>query len=149
MSAPTPTAADIINRLGLRPHPEGGHYAETYRHTPDGGGRGDCTTIYYLLAAGERSHWHRVDAVEVWNYHAGAPLRLCIAAGDECTEVILGPDVAAGQRPQAVVPAHGWQAAEPLGAWTLAGCVVAPAFEFAGFEMAPPGWSPPGWARKE
>jgi predicted cupin superfamily sugar epimerase len=137
-----PTATDIITRLGLRPHPEGGHYAETYRHTTDDGGRGACTSIYYLLAAGERSHWHRVDAVEVWNFHGGDPLRLRIADGDGVRDITLGGDVAAGQLPQAVVPPHAWQAAEPLGAWTLVGCVVAPAFEFAGFEMAPPGWSP-------
>lgn len=136
------TPQDIIDRLGLRPHPEGGHYVETYRHMPQDGGRGACTAIYYLLARGERSHWHRVDAVEVWNYHGGDPLRLRISEGGVTREVVLGADLAAGQHPQAVVPAHAWQAAEPLGAWSLVGCIVAPAFEFAGFEMAPPGWSP-------
>lgn len=135
-------AADIIDRLGLRPHPEGGHYAETYRHLPDGGDRGACTAIYYLLARGERSHWHRVDAVEVWNFHAGDPLRLRIHEAGVTREVVLGPDIAAGQLPQVVVPPHAWQAAEPLGEWGLVGCIVAPAFEFAGFEMAPPGWTP-------
>jgi predicted cupin superfamily sugar epimerase len=132
------SAEQIIARLGLRPHPEGGYYAETYRHKPDDGARGACTAIYYLLKAGERSHWHRVDAVEIWNWHAGDPLKLRI----DDREIVLGPDVLAGQQPQAVVPAHAWQAAEPMGDWSLVGCVVAPAFEFAGFEMAPPGWQP-------
>lgn len=136
------SAADIIIRLGLRPHPEGGHYVETYRHLPEGGQRGACTAIYYLLARGERSHWHRVDAVEVWNFHAGDPLRLSLHENGATRVVVLGADIAAGQVPQAVVPPHAWQAAEPLGEWSLVGCMVAPAFEFAGFEMAPPGWTP-------
>ncbi|HLO77834.1 MAG TPA: cupin domain-containing protein [Magnetospirillum sp.] len=136
------TRQALIDRLGLLPHPEGGHYVETYRHRPADGGRGDCTAIYYLLARGERSHWHRVDAVEVWNFHAGDPLRLSINDGGQTRHVVLGADVLAGQVPQVVVPAHAWQAAEPLGEWSLVGCIVAPAFEFAGFEMAPPGWSP-------
>ncbi|MGE5518098.1 MAG: cupin domain-containing protein [Bacteroidota bacterium] len=134
--------AAIIDRLGLRPHPEGGHYAETYRHHPDGGSRGACTAIYYLLARGERSHWHRVDAVEVWNFHAGEPLLLRINENGATRDIVLGADLAAGQVPQAVVPPHAWQAAEPLGDWSLVGCIVAPAFEFSGFEMAPPGWTP-------
>ncbi len=132
----------IIDRLGLTPHPEGGHYAETYRAPAEGGGRGTCTAIHYLLSRGERSHWHRVDAVEVWAYHAGDGLRLRIHDNGVTRVVELGGDVLAGQVPQAVVPAHAWQAAEPLGEWCLVGCVVAPAFEFAGFEMAPPGWEP-------
>lgn len=136
------TVEAIVARLGLRPHPEGGHYAETYRHDAEDGGRGACTSIYYLLKAGESSHWHRVDAVEVWNFHAGDPLKLKIAEAGMVRELVLGSDVAAGQMPQAVVPVQAWQAAEPLGAWTLVGCTVAPAFEFAGFEMAPPGWHP-------
>lgn len=136
------TQADqVIARLGLRPHPEGGHYVETYRSRPDGTGRGACTAIYYLLKAGERSHWHRVDAAEIWTWHAGAPLRLSIA-DPAARELTLGGDVLAGQHPQAVVPPHAWQAAEPLGEWALVSCVVAPAFDFAGFEMAPPGWRP-------
>jgi predicted cupin superfamily sugar epimerase len=137
-------AAEIIARLGLLPHPEGGHYVETYRHSPDGSGeRGSCTAIYYLLRAGERSHWHRVDAVEIWHYYAGDPLSLLLSADGHGTRTItLGADLTAGQLPQAVVPAHVWQAAAPLGAWTLVGCTVSPAFEFAGFEMAPPGWEP-------
>ena len=136
------SADAIISRLGLVPHPEGGHYAETYRHSAAGGARGACTAIYYLLKAGERSHWHRVDAVEVWNFHAGAPLTLKIAEGGQLRELVLGADVLAGQVPQAIVPAQAWQAAEATGDWSLVGCIVAPAFHFAGFEMAPPGWQP-------
>jgi predicted cupin superfamily sugar epimerase len=137
------TPDQVIERLGLAPHPEGGHYAETYRHQPPGGGRGACTSIHYLLKAGERSHWHRVDAAEVWNFHAGEALRLRISDDGHRVRVVrLGPDIAAGEVPQAVVPPGAWQAAEPLGAWTLVGCTVAPAFEFAGFELAPPGWEP-------
>lgn len=140
-----PTVAALIDRLGLRPHPEGGWYAETWRHRPVDGGRPAGTAIYYLLAAGQRSHWHRVDATEIWHHYAGDPLRLEIHAGAGPTEIVaLGPDLAAGQRPQAVVPAGAWQAAAPAGAWALVGCTVSPGFEFAGFELAPPGWSPPG-----
>ena len=129
------TAPDaIIATLGMRPHPEGGHYVETLRDTAGADGRARATAIYFLLRQGERSHWHRVDATEIWLWHAGAPLALSI----EKTRVTLGPDLAAGERPQAVVPAHAWQAAEGLGAWTLVSCVVAPGFEFAGFELAAP-----------
>ncbi len=141
MDALTPER--LIALLDLRPHPEGGHYAETYRHTPEGGGRGVKTAIHYLLRAGERSHWHRVDAVEMWHWYAGGPLELAVSADGRAVErLVLGMDLAAGQRPQGVVPAHAWQAARPLGAWTLVGCTVSPAFEFAGFEMAPEGWEP-------
>lgn len=137
------TAETIIARLGLQPHPEGGHYAETWRHVPEGGGRGAGTAIYYLLRAGERSHWHRVDATEIWHYHAGDPLRLILSEdGREQRGVLLGPDIGAGHAPQVIVPPLCWQAAEPMGDWTLVGCTVSPAFEFAGFEMAPKGWSP-------
>ena len=134
---------DIIRILGMQPHPEGGWYKETFR-APAGGGRGHSTAIYYLLQAGERSHWHRVrDAVEVWDYHAGDPLRLRISLdGVELDTVMLGPDILKGERPQAIVPAGAWQAAETLGAYTLVGCTVAPGFDFAAFEMAPPGWEP-------
>jgi predicted cupin superfamily sugar epimerase len=123
----------------LQPHPEGGHYRETFRDPHEVDGRAASSAIYYLLAAGERSHWHRVDAVEVWHWHAGAPLELAMPG----ETLILGPDLAAGQRPQGVVPKDVWQAARPLGDWTLVGCTVAPAFAFKGFEMAPPDWSPP------
>jgi uncharacterized protein len=143
-------ASTIIDRLAMKPHPEGGHYVETWRG-PDGpDGRATATAIYFLLRTGERSHWHRVDASEAWLHHAGAPLELSIHddviddAGDAARTVTLtlGGDLAAGERPQAVVPAHAWQAARSLGDWTLVSCIVAPGFEFDGFELAPPGWSP-------
>jgi predicted cupin superfamily sugar epimerase len=140
-----PTAADIIRLLGLKPHPEGGYFIETFRDDRMiEGGRAASTAIYFLLARGERSHWHRVDAVEIWHFHAGAPLQLEIAAGARgpIERITLGPDLAAGERPQAVVPAQHWQAAESLGDWTLVGCTVAPGFQFEGFELAPKGWSP-------
>jgi uncharacterized protein len=137
------TAAEIIARLELKPHPEGGHYRETFRDVGvDAGGRARSTAIYFLLARGERSHWHRVDAVEVWHYYAGSALTLQIADDNGRRDTRLGPDLAAGEVPQAVVPAHAWQAAESTGDWTLVGCTVAPGFEFAGFELAPPGWTP-------
>lgn len=138
------TAEAIIAALALEPHPEGGHFREIYRHEPPGGGRGDCTSIYFLLSAGERSAWHRVtDAVEIWHFHAGAPLALAIAVdGGRAETHLLGADITAGQRPQAIVPAGAWQSAESQGAWTLVGCTVAPAFTFDAFEMAPEGWTP-------
>ena len=140
----TLTAAEIIARLGLKPHPEGGHYRETFRDTKvDASGRAASTLIYFLLARGERSHWHRVDAAEVWHFYAGSPLTLRIAEdGREPQAIQLGSDLPAGERPQAVVPAHAWQSAESTGDWTLVGCSVAPGFEFSGFELAPPGWTP-------
>jgi len=137
------TAAEIVARLELKPHPEGGHYRETFRDAgTDAGGRSRSTAIYFLLARGERSHWHRVDAVEVWHYYAGSALTLQIADNNERRSTRLGPDLASGEVPQAVVPAHAWQAAESSGDWTLVGCTVAPGFEFAKFELAPKGWSP-------
>ena len=137
------TAAEIIAKLGMQRHPEGGWYVETYRHAGEAGARGACTAIYFLLEAGERSHWHRVDAVEIWHWYAGAPLVLGLSAdGLAETSLTLGPDLEAGQRPQAVVPAQAWQAAQSLGDWTLVGCTVSPAFSFSGFELAPPGWAP-------
>jgi predicted cupin superfamily sugar epimerase len=133
----------MIRLLDLKPHPEGGHFRETFRDTRAlDGGRAASTAIFFLLARGERSHWHRVDAVEVWHYYAGAPLKLEIADGDARTTVTLGADIAAGERPQGIVPAGAWQAAHSLGDWTLVGCTVAPGFEFAGFELAPKDWSP-------
>jgi predicted cupin superfamily sugar epimerase len=140
-----PTPADIIRLLGLKPHPEGGHFHETFRDEAGTAGRAASTAIYFLLARGQRSHWHRVDAAEVWHYYAGASLMLEIAdAGDgPIRRQRLGADLAAGERPQAVVPPRAWQAAESLGDWTLVGCTVAPGFEFAGFELAPQGWAPP------
>jgi len=138
-----PRAAEIAAALGLEPHPEGGYFRETYRHEPESGGRGHKTSIYYLLPAGQVSHWHRVDAVEIWHFHGGAPLELSISAdGRDIAVHRLGLDFAAGGRPQVTVPAGAWQSAQSLGDWTLIGCTVAPAFEFAGFELAPPGWRP-------
>jgi predicted cupin superfamily sugar epimerase len=144
------TAADIIRLLGLEPHPEGGHFRETFRDRADSTGRAASTAIYFLLARGERSHWHRVDAAEAWHHYAGAPLMLEISkdgdgGGDAAVERIrLGADLMAGERPQAVVPAYAWQAATSLGDWTLVGCTVAPGFVFSGFELAAPGWAPQG-----
>jgi predicted cupin superfamily sugar epimerase len=138
-----PTAADIVARLGLKPHPEGGHYRETFRDPrTDASGRSLSTAIYFLLARGERSHWHRIDAVETWHYYAGSALVLQIADDGDPHGVRLGPDLAAGERPQAIVPAQAWQAAESTGDWTLVGCTVAPGFDFATFELAPKGWKP-------
>jgi uncharacterized protein len=140
------SAAEIIARLGLKPHPEGGHYRETFRDgSTDAGGRAASTLIYFLLARGERSHWHRIDAAEIWHYYAGGALSLWIAEqGKPVQTVRLGIDLAAGERPQAVVPAQIWQSAESTGEWTLVGCTVAPGFDFAGFELAPKGWEPGG-----
>jgi hypothetical protein len=138
------TAADIIARLGLTPHPEGGHYRETFRDPRcDADGRAFSTAIYFLLARGERSHWHRIDAVEIWHYYAGSALTLQIADDSDQRSVRLGPDLAAGEVPQAIVPPHAWQAAESAGNWTLVGCTVAPGFDFATFELAASDWAPP------
>jgi predicted cupin superfamily sugar epimerase len=138
------SATDIIRLLDLKPHPEGGHFRETFRDGDAIDGRAASTAIYFLLARGERSHWHRVDAVEVWHYYAGAPLVLEMAADERgpIRRMKLGPDIAMGERPQGVVAAGHWQAAESIGEWTLVGCTVAPGFEFAKFEMAPEDWSP-------
>ena len=136
-------AAEIIARLELKPHPEGGHYRETFRDSRiDEGGRARSTAIYFLLARGERSHWHRIDAVEVWHYYAGSALSLKIADDDGQWSFKLGPDIAAGQQPQAIVPPDTWQSAASDGDWTLVGCTVAPGFDFARFELAEPDWSP-------
>jgi predicted cupin superfamily sugar epimerase len=135
-------ARAVIAALSLSPHPEGGHYREIWRDTPVGGGRGAGTAIYFLLEAEERSHWHRVDAAEAWHWYAGAPLRLSVAGSGLRREALLGPDLSAGQEPFALVPPDAWQSAGSLGAWTLVGCTVSPAFDFAGFTMAPPGWRP-------
>ncbi len=137
------TADEVIRLLELQPHPEGGHFREIFRDTAADGGRGAATSILFLLQAGETSAWHRVDAVEIWYFHGGAPLRLEIAAPGATAVHTLG-SVEAGHRPQAVVPAGAWQSARTLGGWSLVGCAVAPAFQFEGFEMAPAGWSPPG-----
>jgi predicted cupin superfamily sugar epimerase len=135
--------ADIIARLELKPHPEGGHFRETFRDPrTDPDGRSVSTAIYFLLARGERSHWHRIDAVEVWHFHAGSALMLEVADGDSRRSIRLGPDLAAGEAPQAIVPAQAWQTATSTGDWTLVGCTVAPGFDFSKFELAPKGWKP-------
>jgi uncharacterized protein len=138
-----PSAADIIARLDLRPHPEGGHYRETFRDSRvDASGRARSTAIYFLLARGERSHWHRLDMVESWHHYAGSALTLKIADDDGHWSFRLGPDVAAGEQPQAIVSPDTWQSAESTGDWTLVGCTVAPGFDFATFELAPKDWEP-------
>jgi predicted cupin superfamily sugar epimerase len=139
---PLPSAADMISKLGLQPHPEGGHYRETFRDTRLHDGRAASTAILFLLARGERSHWHRINAVEIWHFYAGAPLKLEIVDGSKEEIVRLGADVHANEIPQVTVPARAWQAAESLGNWTLVGCTVAPGFDFEGFELAPKDWSP-------
>ncbi len=137
------SADAIIRQLDLSPHPEGGWYRETFRDETQAGARSTSTAIYYLLKAGEYSHWHRVDAAEIWHYYLGAPLVLTISEnGVDARALRLGADIAAGERPQWVVPVNAWQTAETLGAWTLVGCTVAPGFEFTGFELAPPDWRP-------
>lgn len=137
------SAAEVIRLLDLAPHPEGGHFRETFRDVAGPDGRSRSTAIYFLLAADELSHWHRVDAVEIWHWYAGGPLALTVCEnGHDAWSLRLGADLAAGQRPQAIVPAGAWQSAVGLGRWTLVGCTVAPGFDFAGFELAPPDWSP-------
>jgi uncharacterized protein len=139
----SPSAADIIARLELKPHPEGGHFREIFRDAcVDADGRAVSTAIFFLLARGERSHWHRIDATEVWHYYAGSALELQIADGNGRRSIRLGPDLAAGEIPQAIVPLQAWQAATSCGDWTLVGCTVAPGFDFAKFELAPKGWEP-------
>lgn len=142
------TAAEIIATLGMQPHPEGGHYVQTFLDAEAMDGRACSTAIYYLLQRGERSHWHRVDAAEVWLWHAGATLELHLSDDGVVTRTLsLGADLLAGERPQGVVPKGVWQAAESTGEWTLVSCTVAPGFQFEGFEMAPEGWEP-GSARR-
>lgn len=136
-------AAAIIRRLGLEPHPEGGHYRETFRDAAGPDGRARSTAILYLLDVGECSEWHRVDAAEVWHFYAGDPLVVTVSPdGHDASAHRLGPDVLAGERPQLVVPAGHWQSATSLGRWSLVGCTVAPGFDFAGFELAPHDWRP-------
>jgi predicted cupin superfamily sugar epimerase len=137
-------AKDVIFTLGMVRHPEGGWYAETFVDEDQDAGRPRSTAIYYLLEAGEASHWHRVDAVEVWHYYAGAPLVLRVSDGKSVDEHTLGVDLDAGERPQVVVPKQAWQAAVTSGAFTLVGCTVAPGFQFSGFELADKDWAPSG-----
>jgi predicted cupin superfamily sugar epimerase len=136
-------AEQVIAALGLAPHPEGGFFRETFRDAGPAGGRGASTAIYYLLRAGELSRWHRIDAVEIWHWYAGAPLLLSLSPDGHRRQTLrLGGAIVAGERPQAAVPARAWQSARSLGAWSLLGCTVAPAFQFAGFELAADGWEP-------
>jgi uncharacterized protein len=137
------TPAEIIELLELQPHPEGGHFRETWRAAAPPGERAAGTAIYYLLQAGEISHWHRIDADEMWHWYAGSPLALALSPDGCSTETLrLGPDLASGELPQILVPAGAWQSAESLGPWTLVGCTVLPGFVFESFELAPEGWQP-------
>ncbi|EAQ27939.1 hypothetical protein NAP1_10108 [Erythrobacter sp. NAP1] len=141
------SADALIEQLQMQPHPEGGWYAETWRADSDGSGRARGTAIHFLLKAGEASHWHRVDADEMWLWQGGDPLELGIAGGDEGPAhwLRLGSDVAGGEKLQGLVPTGAWQAARPVegpAGYALVSCVVVPGFEFAGFELAPPGWAP-------
>ncbi|WP_443969949.1 cupin domain-containing protein [Sphingobium sp. CR28] len=138
------SARDLIAALGLAPHPEGGWYRETWRALSPPGDRANATAIHFLLEAGQRSHWHTVDAAEIWLWHAGSPLALLTAPGEDgpVSRVTLGGDVLAGQAPQHVVAPGHWQAAESLGEWSLVSCVVSPGFDFAGFVLAPLDWAP-------
>jgi len=137
------SAPEVVRLLELQPHPEGGWYRETWRHLPSKRRRGAGTAIFYLLEAGQTSHWHRLDAVEIWHFYGGAALEQSVSQDGEAVEArLLGPDLAAGESPQLLVPAGAWQSARSLGSWTLAGCTVSPAFEFKNFELASPDWTP-------
>ena len=137
-------AKALIETLGLAPHPEGGWYRETWRAETSPGERASATSILFLLEAGQRSHWHKVDATELWLFHAGSALRLETAASDTgpIRAARLGPDVLSGEQPQLRVEAGDWQSAEADLGWALVSCVVSPGFEYAGFTLAPPGWAP-------
>ena len=140
------TADQIIAHLGLSPHPEGGHYRQTWvaMHGGTNAGRATGTCIYFLLKQGEASHWHKVDATEIWFYHAGAPLILSLSANDQgpASDHLLTPDLTQGA-PQIIVPAHHWQAARTTGDYTLVSCTVSPGFQFEGFTLAPQGFDIP------
>lgn len=139
------TADQIIAHLGMRPHPEGGHYIQTWAAPRDADGRPAATCIHFLLRAGEVSHWHRVDATEIWFHHSGAPLILSLSETDDgpARDLILGPDLAGGQVLQGLVPPQWWQAARTTGDWTLVSCTVTPGFRFSRFTLAPPGFDIP------
>lgn len=138
------TSKQISEELKMQPHPEGGHFVETYRDEAGETSRGNSTAIYFLLEAGETSHWHRVrDASEIWHFYAGGPLSLTLSQnGHDAQSYRLGTNLLTGERPQIVVPANCWQTATSLGHWTLVGCTVAPGFEFSSFELAAPDWRP-------
>ena len=137
-------ARAIIEKLGLVPHPEGGWYRETWRADAAAGERASATAIHFLLETGQRSHWHKVDAAELWLWHAGNPLRLLTAPDDSgpVDEIALGGDVLAGMAPQHLVPPCHWQSAEAVSGWALVSCIVSPGFEFSGFTLAAPEWTP-------
>ncbi|WP_417609875.1 cupin domain-containing protein [Parasphingorhabdus sp.] len=139
-------AQAIIDRLGLLPHPEGGWYRETWRADAADGERASATAIYFLLEAGQRSHWHRVDTAELWLWHAGSPLAISTAPDDAgpVAAMRLGPDILAGEAPQYLIPPGHWQATAAEEGWALVSCIVSPGFEFSGFELADPGWAPGG-----
>lgn len=136
------TAEDIVARLDLAPHPEGGHFRQTWIAEAENGSRPAGTCIYFLLGAGEKSHWHAVDATEIWHFYAGTPLVLSVSAAREGPrqDVLLGPDLTQGETPQFIVPEGHWQAARAGTGWALVGCTVSPGFRFEGFELAPPGF---------
>ncbi|MEL6678796.1 MAG: cupin domain-containing protein [Pseudomonadota bacterium] len=137
------TARQIIDHLGMALHPEGGWYVETWRAETKEGARPVGTAIYFLLEAEQHSHWHRVDATEIWHWYAGAPLVLSLSPnGHDAEARMLGPALGQGQSPQIIVPEGHWQSAATVGAFTLVGCTVSPGFDFAGFELAPPDWRP-------
>jgi len=137
------TADEIIETLGLEPHPEGGYFCETFRDPNEVEGRSVGTAIYFLLKEGKASHWHKVDAAEIWHFYAGSPLELRLSDGNEkARSVTLGNNLASGERPQHVVKADEWQAARTLGEWTLVGCTVSPGFEFSSFVLAEEDWEP-------
>lgn len=141
------TAEDLIAQMGLEQHPEGGWYRETWRADAEEGNRASATAIHFLLREGESSHWHKVDATEIWLWRAGNPLQLSLAdpSGAHRAEVHLGPDILNGERVQQVIRPDEWQAASPLPGehdYTLVSCIVSPAFEFEGFTLAPKGWEP-------
>ncbi len=138
------TAEQIIEKLDLSPHPEGGFFRETQRIESKLGQRSLSTSIYFLLQRGQASHWHRIDACETWHFYAGSPLELLSSSSEQgpIETRFLGPDLHSGQQPQLVIQAHEWQAAKTLGDYTLVGCTVSPGFEFSKFELAPPDWQP-------
>ena len=141
--ARTLTAGEVVSLLDLKPHPEGGYYRETFRdERASADGRAASTAIYFLLTAARASHWHRIDAAEIWHHYAGAALELSVFDGTTTRTLVLGSDIANAEPPQGVVPAGAWQAARTLGEWTLVGCTVAPGFAFEHFELAPENWSP-------
>ncbi|MCP5088987.1 MAG: cupin domain-containing protein [Rhodobacteraceae bacterium] len=136
------TPHEIIKQLNLQAHPEGGWFTETWR---DGSlPRATGTAIYFLLEKDQTSHWHKVDATEIWHWYAGHPMELRIHENGATRTELLGPDLCTGQRPQVIVPTHAWQSSVPIGGWVLVGCTVSPGFEFSGFKLAPPDWKPMG-----